>query len=187
MEAGQPFPDFVLQCARAMGACAMMRDDPFDAPIPEFKPSDYYVRKVEEAKADRHQLLAMTDEEKIAFGVAKKADELASAEEYLDRETLEILRLSEMRDRVTAWEPPTSEHVGLKDFMLDQINISMNRLSYSEGRIAEIKQKFARDYYDEAVAEATRQIDYGTVEMRKENERTEARNRWVRELKASIT
>jgi len=80
MESGQTFQDFVMQCARAFGACVMMRDDPMDAPIPErFEPSDYNVKRLAEAKAELVKLQAMTNDEKIAFGESKKAESIASS------------------------------------------------------------------------------------------------------------
>ena len=45
------FAPFALQCARAMGALIMMRDEPHDAPIPErFEASDYYSKSLAEAR-----------------------------------------------------------------------------------------------------------------------------------------
>ena len=58
MEKGQDFPDFVLLCARAMGATIMLRDEPLDAPIPEFQPSDYSAKQLEESKEELARLLA---------------------------------------------------------------------------------------------------------------------------------
>ena len=42
-----------MDCARAFGACIMMRDESVDAPIPEeFKPSTYHIEELEKAKSD---------------------------------------------------------------------------------------------------------------------------------------
>lgn len=186
MEKGQAFPDFVLLCARAMGATIMLRDEPLDAPIPEFEPSDYSAKRLEESKTELARLLAMSDEEKITFGQSKKNDAIERNEKWKTKEQAENARLFEMRDKVAAWQPPTSDHDGLKNFMLEQLKISMNSVDYIEREIIAAKQSFARDYYDKAVAEAQRGIEYHTEEDRKERERTDARNRWVRELKGSI-
>ena len=41
--------DFALVCARAFGACVMMRDEPFDTPIPEeFVPDTYHTDKLKQ-------------------------------------------------------------------------------------------------------------------------------------------
>jgi hypothetical protein len=187
MEKGQTFPDFVLLCARAMGATIMLRDEPLDAPIPEFQPSYYNAKQLEESKAELARLLAMTDEEKIFFGQSKKDAVIERNEKYIADQQAENVRLIEMRDKVKAWQPPTSDHDGLKKFMLEQLEISMNSVDYHEREIIAAKKLFASDYYNEVVAEVQRHIEYYTEEDRKERERTDARNRWVRELKASIT
>lgn len=64
--------DFALICARGMGALVMMRDEPFDAPIPErFEPSVFYKKHLDEAKQELAALRAMT---------AEDADNAAAAE-----------------------------------------------------------------------------------------------------------
>ena len=49
MNEGQDFKSFAMTCARAMGACVTIRDEPFDAPIPTIKPSDYNAKAKLEA------------------------------------------------------------------------------------------------------------------------------------------
>ena len=46
----QPFNEFIMSCARAFGALVTMRDDPNDAPIPEFEVSEYSVTSVKMPK-----------------------------------------------------------------------------------------------------------------------------------------
>jgi hypothetical protein len=70
------FNDFAMRCARAMGALVMMRDEPFDAPIPErFEPSDYHIKKIADASARLLELQAMSEIEAIASAQAAFAEE----------------------------------------------------------------------------------------------------------------
>ena len=46
------FKTYALQCARAFGACIMLRDEPMSDEIPEFKPSDHYEKSLAKATAD---------------------------------------------------------------------------------------------------------------------------------------
>lgn len=187
MESDQTFREFALSCARAFGACVELREEPIHGDIPEFRPSLRSLQKAEEAKSERQRLLDMSDEDRIKFGQAKKEEEIASAEKYLAKELVQNLRLSLMRDHVLAWKAPSSEHTGLRDFMLDQLKISANSLEYSEKIIREAKASFARDYYDRALKGADRDIEYHEKAQIEENQRTFKRNRWVKELKASLT
>lgn len=187
MESDQSFREFALGCARAFCACVMIREEQIEGDIPEFKPSLHNLRELEEAKAERHHLIEMSDEERIKFGQAKKDEEIENCEKYLSREVIENLRLSIMRDKVLAWKVPSKDHVELKSYMLDQLKISAHSLQYSENRLRDAKTSFARDYYDRALDEANRAIEYNENAQLEENSRTNDRNRWVNELKASLT
>lgn len=186
MEEGQSFQDFVMLCARAMVACVMMRDEPLDAPIPKFEPSDWHAKRIAEAKAEVAKLEAMDNAARIEFGESKKAADIKRNREWLAKEEAQNARLDEMRGKVSAWEPPTSDHEGLKRFMLEQIDISANSLNYIRESIAKAEAKAPVDYYAEAVAEAARSVTYHAEEDAKENARTDSRNEWVEKLRESL-
>jgi len=117
---------FALQCARAMGALVMMRDDSYDTPIPDkFEPStDYHDEKLKEAQADIVMLAGLSPED-----CQNKADEEHSeaVERWKKRkaERLEqFKRYTAMIEKVRSWNPP-QQLVSLKDFMLEQLNESV--------------------------------------------------------------
>jgi hypothetical protein len=187
MEKGQTFPEFVLTCARAMGACIMMRDDAMDAPIPErFEPSDYHKKRIAEATKENARLLKMGNAEKIAFGKAKKAERIARCKEWLARERAEMKRLADMEKAVRKWTPPTPDHVGLKEFMLQQIDVSKHDLDYIERDLAKAKASAPMDYYVDAVNAAERDMEYNVKHEAEEVERAENRNKWLQDLRSSI-
>lgn len=187
MEKGQTFPEFVLLCARAFGATILMRDDPMDKPIPEaFKPSDYNEKALRAAKAELDRLDSMGGNERIAFGEAQRKADIQQNRDWLTRERNENERLTAMRVQVQAWEPPSPEHVSLKNFMLEQIDMSVNSTDYIEKAIVEAEAKSPAAYYAAAVAKAARDVEYHIEEQAKEVERTESRNRWIRQLRDSL-
>lgn len=187
MEKGQTFPEFVLTCARAMGACIMMRDDAMDAPIPErFEPSNYHKKRIAEATKENARLLKMGNGEKIAFGKAKKAERIACYKEWLARERAEMKRLSDMEKAVRKWTPPTPDHVGLKEFMLLQIDVSKHDLDYTKRDLAKAKASAPMDYYVAALNAAARDMEYNMKNQAEEVERTESRNKWLQDLRSSI-
>lgn len=186
MEKGQPFEKFVMRCARNFGALIMMRDDSMDAPIPEFKPSEFYSKAKAEAAAELARLEGMSERERTAFGKQKQAAEIRQAEEIIAKETIENARIDEAMMNVAAWEPPTKDHVGLKEFMVEQLNTSRNDMSYWHEAIAKAKKKSPSAYYIEELNSAARSIDRYEEEDRKEIERTNGRNEWVRQLRDSF-
>lgn len=187
MESGQTFQDFVMQCARAFGACVTMRDDDMDAPIPEeFKPSDYSVKRLAEAEDELPRLQAMNDFEMVSFGECKKADSLLSSEKWLAKENEQNKRLEEMEASVNRWTPPSADHAGLKDFMIRQIRVSKNSTGYIERSMAETRAKSPMAFYREAVVNAKRDIEYHTKSQAEEVERAKSRTEWVRKLRSSL-
>ena len=187
MEKGQTFQEYVLTCARAFGALIMMRDAPNDASIPdEFRPSNRHVEELEKEENKYIHLKSMTDDERIEFGQKAKRDEIKRNQEWLEKDQMENKRLNEMESQVLAWKPPTKDHEGLKDFMLQQINISKNNENYILEAIEKATKKSPSDYYIEAVSKAQWNINYHTEEGKKEIERTNGRNEWIKQLRASI-
>ncbi len=187
MEEGQTFQEFVLTCARAFGPLIIMRDDPMDAPIPEkFEPSDYYSKRIKEATELLISLKGITNEEKINFGQVEKDKKVKHLKEWLKKAKKENTYLTNMQKLVQAWVPPTSDHQGLKDFMLEQIKISWGEEDYIVTEIAKAEKSDPMGYYITSLSEATRDIEYNVRESEKEIERVNARNEWLRQLRLSI-
>lgn len=187
MKSGQAFPEFIMGCARAFGALIEMRDSPNDAPIPDkFEPSDYNAKRLIEAREELAKLKAMSAEERAAFGESAKAGDIERSREYIEEALAENSRLEDMAAQVRAWTPPTKDHQGLKNFMLQQIDVSKNDVDYLERFMAEEQAKPVTAYYVEAVSSAARDMKYHAEENAKEVERTNSRTEWVQQLRASI-
>lgn len=187
MEHGQTFPEFVMQCARAFGACVEMRDEPMDAPIPErFEPSDYSARRLAEAETELARLKAMTHDESLAFGEAGKSKSLAGFEKCLATEIEQNKRLEEMEARVNAWTPPSADYVELKTFMLQQIGTSKHRTEYLQNAMALEREKSGMEFYIAAVQAAKHEIEFASKHHEEEVARAHDRTEWVRQLRESI-
>lgn len=176
---------FALQCARGMGALIMMRDLPLDAPIPErFEPSDYYAKKVEEGRAERDALYAMSEDEATAAARAEYQQKLAAKKAHFAEREGRRAKYEAMIALVEAWQRAPE---GLKEFMLDQLHSGMDfdcpqndhywdepiLLSGAEWKAAKL----------ERVQEA---LIRDAAEQAKEIERTEGRNAWIAQLRASL-
>jgi len=187
MEKGQTFHEFIMGCSRAFGALITMRDDPKDAMIPKrFEPSNYHAKSITESLGELAKLKSMTDKEKLAFGQAEKDEDIKSIERRFEKQRVENKRLEAMEANVRAWNPPTYDHRGLKDFMLEQINISKNDSRYIQTSLDAAIDKPEMVYYVEAVSNASHNIKYHTEENDKEIKRANERTEWVRQLRLSI-
>jgi hypothetical protein len=178
------FNQFVWRCARAMGALVMMREDPVDAPIEEFKPSDYYAKVVAKAEAEIARLEAMTPgelEELVGKERAKLTEDNAR---YVREKALARERYDAMLKQVEAWEPPTHDHCGLRDFMAQQLESSIE-FDCGTPYQAPLPGN-PKDWRDERIASLRASLSRLREDAAKEIERTNARNEWVRTLKASV-
>ncbi len=181
------FEKFTLQCARAFGALIEMRDDPMDAPIPEsFTPSTYHTERAKVLEREIAALEAMTNEQRIAYGVAKIERSLASLHDGLRKNTDENARLDAMASQVQAWQPPSKDHEGLKKFMLEQIAISRDRSDYYHERIAELKAMHPLQIWRDEVQSSKDFLASNQKSDREEIERCHGRTQWVRQLRESL-
>lgn len=186
MEQGEDFRTFALRCARAFGACVMMRDDAMDAPIPEkFEPSDYSVKVLAQAERDLKRLSKMTAGQQMAYAQRAKRLDVANHKKWANDHRAEDARIDAMIKEVNAWMPPPALN-GMKDFMLEQLRISRNDCEYWDDLTRKSEAKPAMDYYTDALAKAASDIKYHRDEIKKERERVDARNDWLRQLRAAI-
>ena len=180
------FEQFVWRCARAMGALIDMRDEPLDAPIPErFEPSDFYLDRLERARAELNAVALMTPAECERAAADEYERVAGSVTESQIRDEVLALKYQSMIDRVTAWEPPTPEHEGFRKFMLDQLNESLKwDCGHTSDRAPE--RLAGPEWQARRMAALERDIEYCERHHREEVERVEARNRWIAELRASV-
>jgi hypothetical protein len=178
------FPDFAMQCARAFGALIMMRDDPADAPIPEFQPSDYHSKALATAEADVARLSAMTAEQAQTEADAEHAKAVRQNNEWNAEKAACRERYEAMILKVDAWTPPTPDHNGLKEFMLKQLRESID---FDCRPYDEPKALPGAEWLEKAKARAARSVEYHRDEHAAEVKRTADRNAWVRNLRESLT
>jgi hypothetical protein len=183
---GITFEQFAMQCARAFGALVTMRDDPSDAPIPDrIEPSTHYQEWLEREHVELNRLMAFTaaDVEREA-----EADYQLQVEAHADRmkKAADLqAKYESMLERVNAWTPPSSDHQGLKDFMIQQITESIRfdcNTSYDEPPHRKAPAEWIADKLERARADLARYED----EHRKEVERAASRTAWVQSLRASL-
>jgi hypothetical protein len=183
---GITFDQFVWDCARAFGALVMMRDEPQGTPIPaRFEPSPYYATRVSEARAKLTHLRALTIEQAHAECVAEFQRELTSTSKRIQEKEELRAKYTAMLERVDAWQPPTPEHVGLKEFMQKQIRESIDwDCSTKYDTSPECKTTGA--WHTLAIAKAELELNMAEQSLREEIERVESRNDWLSALRESV-
>ncbi len=181
------FRDFALLCARAMGACVTLRDEPFDAPLPERMEPDttYHDEKLAKAKARLAEVRAMTDADAVLGALKDYEDAMRRHHEREATRILHQARYEAMQRAVKEWKPPTEEHEGLKGFMCKQLRQSLDFDcgDHPDEVPAPLSPGAWRDREEKA---AIRDLAYHTEKREEEVMRTEARNRWLAALRQSL-
>lgn len=181
------FAEFALQCARAFGACIEMRDDPTDTPIPErFKPSDYHEKALAADRAELARVEKMTEAECKVAARAEHDEEVARRNESDARAREGVARYQAMLTEVQAWNPPTSEHAGLKSFMVQQLvdSIKWDKPFYADEPPPALLP--ADEWKRTKIAELMKSIDRHTEGYAEDVQRAEQRTQWVRQLRESL-
>lgn len=185
---GISFKKYAMKCARAFGACIEMRDESWDAEIPDkFPISNYHLQKILEAKEKLKKLKKMKISE--AENKAKKEfDEKMKYNLEAIKKNQELQeKYEKMLEAVRAWNPPSSDHVEYKKFMETQITES---IKFDCGGDYYIRNKpkplSGKQWLEDQIEAAIHDINYHTKEHSNEVKRNTERNLWVKQLRDSL-
>jgi len=189
IEKGISFRQFILSCARGMGACIMQRDDPsIDIPK-KCEPSDFHSKKIAEAEVTLEEIKSMSDDVANANAAEEYARQLESIESGIRKNNDLKGKYESMLAQVRSWNPPTTEHQGLKDFMVSQITESISfdcGGSYYSDRIKKLQSLSAQEWKDKKIKRALHDLDYHQSNYNKELERCRTQNEWIYQLYESL-
>ena len=179
------FRKYALHCARAFGALVRMREEPDSARIPkEFKPDDYHLRQLEDAKYVLRGAQMLSEREASIDAEREYDKALQDCSNHLNSAIATKKRYVDMINKAKKWKVPSSEHTGLKDFMISQLEESI-KFDYPR-HIEAIERKEPQEYIDAVIKEAQRDIEYHIKEHKKEVKNAKDRTRWVRQLMKSL-
>lgn len=176
------FSEFALSCARAFGALVTMRDDPHDAPIPDaIAPSSYNSTQYAAAKDRLRELQAMTPEQAQILALKAYDDGSARATKWNAETDAANDRINTMLRKVRDWTPPTPDHIRMKEFMIEQLEISLTTYRHKSPPRLDGPAWLAAE-----IAKTEHDLEYHGKEQREENE-AKGRTKWLRDLRASLT
>lgn len=181
------FRDFVLRCARAMGAAVMLRDHTMEVvPTPEnvTSGSSYYIERLLQVRADLARWEAMSPGEVEAETERYNNERREAFAEAVAKDARIKAAYGAMLQQVQAWEPPTEDHVGLKEFMIEQLASSIQHdCGVKEEWYA---TRTPDEHKDKTLKSLRRELARLEDDVEKETERNESRVEWVRALHDSL-
>jgi len=178
------FEEFALKCARAFGALISMRDKLIDAPIPEkFEPSDYHLKELEKAKKRLEEIKGWDEEKAEQEAERAYKEALKKREETIKKNELIRKRYEDMLLEVQKWKPPTPDHEGLKKFMIQQLEESIEFDCF----IPEMPQYLSgEEFREQQIKKALNDIEYHGKEYVEEVNRVYEKNKWLFLLRESL-
>ena len=187
------FQQFAKQCMRAFGATIHMRDDDMDAEFQKRTPSDYYINEISKAKKSLKDAEKLSD--KVIISIKKK--ELEKDKKYhiksIKKIKIDAKKMNKILKDIEAWQPPTSDHTGIKEFMIEQITTTIDfdcKTKYHDEGLAKIESELlklnAKHIRKEMVAKAKKDLAYHTKQYNEDVERCNKSNKWVDDFISSL-
>ena len=187
-DGSQTFEEFALGCARAFGALIRLRDEDFTLPVPqEFVPERYHHDEWEKLQKELSDALSKSDKEweKLANKSFQSANAYRAVQEAESYERSQ--RYTDMLGQVKTWNPPTSDHKELKEFMIEQLEKTVEFDTLGDYYERNPVTKMAPDdFRKKTIDDISARIDYHMKGWLKEIERTRQTNKWVSDLRNSL-
>lgn len=183
-EKGISFEDFVMNCAKAFGN--LIEDS--NKPIPEkFEASNYYQKKIEETKIELEKFQLMTEEEAAELQKTETKKEIVHCYEAIEENNNLKQKYNSMLLQVKSWNPPTEDHINLKNFMIKQLELSIPDTdnSYYFKKIAKIII-FDPKWKNRKINSLLENLKYYQKENIEEIERVAETNQWINDLRKSL-
>lgn len=180
------FKDYALRCARAFGACIMLRDEPLSSDIPEFIPSEYHDKRLVEANRELQEFNLATPDQRKKMHADEHTKSVMHANEAIARRKEELARYEAMLAKAKSFQPPSPDHQQYAEFLVSQLEESIRfdcDLSFYEKLMQPVPFE---EWEKEKIKGLRRDVDYHTAEKRKEADRTASRNKWVEQLKQAL-
>lgn len=179
--------EFAMLCSRNFGALIDMREEPFDAPIPEkLEPSGYYRDELKKFNQKYNDFLQNKPSiEELERQYEEYVSKLKSETEIANNKRKVIRsRYEAMLEKVRNWIPPTEEHCGLKEFMISQLVESEEFDCKEYHPYIFTKEEYINWKRDEN--EILKEIEYYSDKVEKEEEAYKKRNKWIQDLRNSL-
>ncbi len=183
---GITFEEFIMGCTRAF--LIETRDTPNSQPIPEkMIPSEHHQNQMILSAEEKQALLNMSDSELEIAANIQYVENVKSRKKNIDKKIELKAKFDIMLLKVTSWEPPSSDHNGLKDFMKNQLTESRDfdcKLYGSD--LTEIVKLTGNEWKKQELQIVNRSIDYHTKEHALELKRINGNNNRLKQLRDSI-
>jgi len=187
------FNDFAKLCVRAFGATIHMKEDSLDMAYVTRTPSFTYNDDIKRLKSRITNLKKLSDTQITNKRFKDLKSDIKYHENEIKRQLKIKSRLEAILQKANEWNPPTTEHVEYKNFMIQQLTDTIKwdvRIDYHQKAIATAKRqarkinpKALRNRY---IKEANEEIVRYTKHDKDEIKRCESANKWISDVFATL-
>lgn len=181
------FEEFVLKCSTAFGTPEDRAESQRNLKV---NPS--YYRWVETAEKRLDAISNISENDLIAQAHKRCEEDNAREYDHAVRQNQTRERYLDMLDKVRFWTPPTSEHVNLKFFMVEQLTESMIHDCKDHIDLDELKAKQdsipvdVEAYLQNETRAAQHMLVNATESLEKAEKSLTVNTDWITELKKSL-
>ena len=180
------FRDFTLDCSRAFGALVYLRDQP-NAPIPdEILPSPYHEQELKNARRELRRAENMSLEEAEREVNQQYKSDILEFNKGKKTNAQTRINYESMLEQVRNWQPPTKDHVGLRDFMISQLEESIESDCGGSYYDEPPKKQTGEEYRTSLIEYAQESIARHKDRFNKEVQDAKQGNEWLRALKDNL-
>lgn len=183
--------EFLSLCCRQFGVCIGMREKPLLEPIAEkFEPDSIYEKKLQRAIIELEEARKLKIEDVIIIIQKQTMEREKSIKQQIvkDREIYD--KYSKIRQDIEKWIPPTSDHISLKEFALEQIDLCL--LDYNSGYYQKELEKLYHtaiapaEYISMKITSCEKHLEIARKSYEDEIKRVNNRNLWLKEFRESF-
>jgi len=179
------FKEYAMLCARSFGACVTMRENSFNTPtLNELQPSNYHLEQIEQIQKDLENLKSLSDEECEQQALNMYNTQLNEYNNFVKENSLYKQRYENMLKKARRYKPPTKDHINYAEFLIKQLEDSMEW--DCEINMGIPIKKDGQAWFNNRMKHLNRDLEYHLEKHKKEIERTNSRNEWIRKLKQSL-
>lgn len=171
----QSVADYIKHCGRGMGFMVMMRDDPWDAELPEkWEASERHDKRIAELQERKDFLNSLSEQSLIKACTDFYAEEEASRARMIEQNQAQRERYEAMLESVREWKPAHPVMWSTREFAIEQLEKSIDwDCNYTPKPIDHLDpQEWQQAEFDEVM----RKLQYHHEERAKERSRTDERN-----------
>jgi hypothetical protein len=147
--------------------------------------SDHYTQKIKEILDELERIDHLSNSEAKDEEIKEREKREEEIKKYISDKKYLRRKYESMLHKVNAWIPPSNEHNGLKKFMMEQLNKSIEfDCDYSHYKPLQIIS--GKDWLIKKRTDLQKSLKYYSESSMRESEVITQRNNWIRRLRESF-